>query len=133
VATLTAGTDYLLNQAMGRFQLTASGLAKVNTGGAGIIQAVLAADASASSVQRTHGETTPPVRVAVKLEGTNARDPNTRQEIQCHSVMLTANGKLPLIGDKYTEMTFDGLLGANPQVDANSPYITLVGIDAPRN
>lgn len=132
--TLTEGTDYILDAAMGRFQLTAAGYAKSITTAPGTLSVVVAADSgSVSHIQRTRAETSSPVPVAVKLVGLNARNANTRQEIQCHSVLLTANGKLSLISDKYTEMSFDGLLRANPAVDANSPYMTASGLDAPRN
>lgn len=132
-AALVENTDYTLDRPMGRFFLLASGLTKVNTGGAGIIKIVLPAMAAASPVIQTRGSTSSPVRVAVKLVPLNAKSPLDRQEFQAHSVMLTGDGDLSLIDEKYSTMDFNGLCGANAQIDANSPYFTLASLTTPRS
>lgn len=133
VATLVANTDYILDTAMGRIQLLASGITKLNTGGAGVLKLVLAAAAGASPATRMKGLSTSPVRCAVKLVPLNAKSPTDRAEFQAHSVMLVGNGDLSMIEDKYSEMAFDGLCGANTLVDATSPYFTTTSLSAPRS
>lgn len=132
-AALVEGTDYTLDRALGRFFLLASGVTKVNTGGAGIIKIILPAMAAASTLTKTKGSTSSPVRVAVKFVPKNAKSPNDVAEFQAHSVMLTGDGDLSMIDEKYSTMDFNGLLGANPQVDSTSPYFTTVNAIAPRS
>lgn len=133
VAALVETTDYVLDRALGRFFLLASGVTKLNTGGAGLVKIVLPAMAAASTLTRTSGSTSSPVRVAIKFVPKNAKSPNDVAEFQAHSVMLTGDGDCSMIDEKYSTMDFNGLLGANPQVSSTSPYFTITNAIAPRS
>ncbi len=129
---LVSGTDYIVDTAMGRIQLTAAGVAKMVTDG-GAVKIMVAAAAGASPVVRTRAETTSPSRLAIKHIPLNAKSPADRGEFQAHSVMLTANGDFSMIEATYTEMSFEGLCGKNADVDATSPYCTFAALTTPRS
>lgn len=133
-AALVVNTDYVLDLQMGRFQLTAAGLVKVNTGGAGIIKIILSADAAASATfDQVQALVATPIKRAVKLVSLNANNNGEPTEYEFHSVQLAATGDASMIADTYTNMGFKGAAQKNNNaLYAASPYLTITKATTPR-
>lgn len=133
-AALVLTTDYVVDTKMGRFQLTAAGVVKVNTGGAGNISMSLDADALASAkFDQVQALTAVPGKRSIKHIGINASNNGNVREFEFHSVQLAATGDCTLIADTYTNMGFKGAATKNNNaLYAASPYFSITEPTTPR-
>lgn len=119
--TLVAGTDYDLDEKMGRIFLktTSSTVVAGDT-----VDVALAADAGASAVQEVRGLTsTDELSGALKFIGVNPAASDKQREYQFHTVNISADGDYALIGDDWGQLSFSGSVESNELADSASPYV----------
>lgn len=123
--TLTYGTDYEVDEEMGRIFIL--GTAAVNTAIAGNegLDVTLTADAGAHGVDEVRGLTTTTVRGALKFIGVNPANADSKIEYEFHKVSLKAEGDFSLIGDEISAMGFTAAAEKSEAAYAASPTLTI--------
>lgn len=122
-ATLTAGTDYLIDEEAGLIMILSTGAANpalddiklTVTGGLTATMDEVRAFAQGS------------VTGALKFVAINPANNDAVREFQFHQVTLASDGDLSLIGDEFSTMSFTGVVESNTVADADSPFVTIRG------
>lgn len=120
-ATLTAGTDYLIDEEAGLLMILSTGAANpalddiklTVTGGLTATMDEVRAFAQGS------------VTGALKFVAINPANNDAVREFQFHQVTLASDGDLSLIGDEITTMNLTGVAERNIAADADSPFLTI--------
>lgn len=124
--TLVLNTDYELDVDMGRIFLlsTSAALATSITAGKGI-RVSMTADVGAAGVNEVRAFTKTSIAGALKFISENPAGNGYKTELQFHQVTLKASGDFSLIGDDWTQMTFEGAAEKNANASPNSPTLTI--------
>lgn len=116
------GTDYTLDSKMGRvFVIPGSAvLAAADT-----MTATLTAEALAAPVEEVRGLTQGNVQLAVKFIAENPASSNKQREYQFHTVTLSPEGDVALIGNEFATMGFSGAVESNVIADVDAPFVRM--------
>lgn len=134
--TLVKGTDYLVDEEMGRIQFIVAN-SVTGAGSAAIVTAIaandgikitLTADATASAINEIQAVTKTVVAAAFKFIQVNAVT-NLKREFSFHKLSLKVDGDFDLIGEDWTKIPFSGVAGTNPVGGSvASPTLTIRNI-----
>ncbi len=121
-ATLVDGTDYILDEKMGRvfFKTTAPNIANADE-----VTLTATADGAALTPDEVKALTTSEFTGALKFISENPADADHQTEYQFHQVQLKAEGDFGLIADEFTVMQLTGTAETNEEADADSPTLTI--------
>jgi len=119
---LVVGTDYTVDPIMGTIFLksTASNIADGDT-----LNATLTANATAGTVTEVRGLLQTNLRVTLKFIGENPANNDVQTEYVFYKVNIRPQGDNSLIGDDWTQLTFEGVVEANSLANAASPFLTI--------
>lgn len=120
-STIPSG-EYTLDTKMGRIFLLTTG--STHTSGK-MVFASYTADATAANIDQVRGATKTQIVGALKFIAQNPANNNKQKEYQFHYVTLKPSGDFSLIGDEFTEMTFEGVAGKNETYSPTSPVVTI--------
>jgi len=120
--TLVEGTDYTLDLVNGRvFLRTTATLISNNVA----MRCVLTADAGAKVVQEVRGLLNSGVVGALKFIEKNPANSDKSREWTFHQVTLKPSGDLSLIGDDWSQVTFEAAAEKNTLGFPDSPTLTI--------
>lgn len=123
--TLVLDTDFTLDAKMGRIFILSSA---VNITDGEVLQFSYTDTDSPSPVASTdevRGLTAGNVQVAIKFIAENPASSNKRREYQFHTVTLSPEGDMALIGNEFATMGFTGAVESNTVADADAPYVRI--------
>lgn len=127
--TLVVGTDYTVDNTMGRiFILSTSAAVQTAITAVKGLRCSVTADAQASVVNEVRALTKSSVAGALKFIGVNPAASDVQTEFTFHQVTLKAEGDFSLIGDDWTKMTFTGAAERNALGSPTSPTLTVRNI-----
>ena len=120
--TLIAGTDYTLDEKMGRvfFLSTAANLVATDA-----VEFTATADGGAVAPDEVKALTQTTVLGALKFIGENPANDDAQAEYQFHQIQLKSEGDLPLIGDEFAVIGLNGVAERNETADPDSPTLTI--------
>ena len=120
----TLGTDYLLDDKMGRIFIPETSTIPAGTVGS---PTVLDIDftPTATILERIHAFTKGQISGAMKFVAVDPRNDSKETEFQFHYVTLSPDGELGLISDDWQGLGFTGVAEKREAVSANSPTLTV--------
>lgn len=129
--TLVKDTDFTLDATMGRiFILSSSTKAATAIGTGDGLLVTLTADATAGAINEVRALTTTNLIGALKFIAQNPADNDRQTEFVFHKISIKANGDLTLIGDDWSQASFQGAAEANATASPSSPTLTVRGLAA---
>jgi len=121
---LTEGTDYQVDRIMGRIFLydTTANRAEFPLG-----TETLDVDWTpvAQTIEEVAGLTVSEISGALQFIQKNAANNSVQTEYQFHSVTLSPEGDLAMLGDEFSTMQFTGKAEAREAVDASAPVVRI--------
>ncbi len=121
--TLLIDDDYEVDETMGLVRFIGGGTGAL-VGGEEVDWA-LAADAGApATIERVNALKSSQVRYSVKAIIENANNANEQVEMEFHSVLLTGDGDLAVVGDELAQMGLTGVAESNSAL-TGSPTLTI--------
>jgi len=129
--TYSEGTDYTVDQEMGRIFLLTTG--SIAAGGTDGVDFSLTADTSADAyIPEVKALIATSISGAIKFVSQNPADNDSMAEFQFHQISLKAEGDFGLISDEYSQMTFTGIAERNALADPDSPTLTIRTVSSPQ-
>jgi hypothetical protein len=122
----TLGTDYLVDNVMGRiFVIDGGGITGSGSGTSYDLD--IAANASAAAnLDRVQAMSLSSIEGALKFISENPAAGSNKVEYQIHKVKLYADGDLALIGDDWSTFSLKGTVEKSLNADPDSPYFTII-------
>ncbi len=121
--TLVLGTDYTVDEKMGRIFILSTGVVLVD-GDAVLV--TLVAQPAAKPLSEVQALVTTPIAGALKFIEQNPANADAQTEWQFHKIALSAEGDLSLISDDYGVLQLTGVAESNVTGGgATSPFLTI--------
>ncbi len=115
--------DFTVDETMGLLEFHSGG--PTTLAGGEVIEVTLAADAAApATIERVLALKAAQTRFSVKAVIENANNANEAVELEFHSVLLTGDGDLAVVGDELAQMSITGVAESNSNL-TGSPTLTI--------
>lgn len=123
VTLIGGGDDYEVDETMGMVRFIAGGSSAL-VGGEELDWALAADVAAPATIERVNALKSSQIRYSVKAVIENANNANEQVELEFHSVLLTGDGDLALVGDELAQMGLTGVAESNSAL-TGSPTLTI--------
>lgn len=118
-AVLVEGTDYEVDRRWGTVFLLTTG--STHTSGTALYAAYTPSGAEAAEYDQVTMLTTSKQSVFLRYKGINPVNNDQQILVDLHSVSLSADGEVPLIGEEFSELTLTGVAERNETGYASAP------------